>query len=135
LAFAAPPLIFVVGELDDKFLTLNGTSLRWLTSKNDSIHTSRKLFDLSKLFDRNSAPDGIVGSREIVKRWLIQADSYTNAKLVCTTDKVIYGKELADTERTYEAHEHDSDETVIDSVFANCTCSHGEENRCLHYIQ
>jgi len=136
LAFAAPPLIFVVGDLDDQFLTLNGTPLRWSASKNKSTHTFRKLFDLSDIFDKNSAPGGIVGSREIVKRWLVQVNSYTHAKLVSTTDEVIYGKEPTDTEYTYEAHEHDNDEAIFgDSVFAHCTCSHEERKRCLHYIQ
>lgn len=130
LAFAAPPLVFVVGDLDDQFLTLNG---RWCISNTKSTHTFRKLFGLS---DKNSVPGGIVGSQEIMKRWFVQAYSYTHAKLVSTTDKVIYGKEPADAEYTYEAYELNKDEATFGgSVFSNCICSHEERKRCLHYIQ
>ena len=133
LAFAAPPLIFVVGDLDDQFLTLGGTLLRWCTSKNKPNRTFRKLFGL---LGKDSVPGGIVGSQEIMKRWFVQAYSYTCTKLVPTTDKVIYGKEPTDAEYTYEALERSKDEATFgDPVFSNCICSHEERKRCLHYIQ
>ena len=129
-------MIFVVGELDDQFLTPDGTPLRWSASKNKSTHTFRKLFDLPNIFDKNSAPDGIVGSRETVKRWLVQVDSYNHAKLVFTRDEVMYGTKLTDTEYTYEVHEHDNNDAVFgDSVFVYCTCRYDKKKRCVHYIQ
>ena len=136
LAFAAPPLILVVGELDDQFLTLCGTVLSWPTSKSKSAHTFKRLFDLSEIFGKNIAPGGIAGSMDIVKRWLAQAHWYIQAKLVPTNDRVNYGKNVTDFEYTYEAYEWTNGESVVvESVFANCNCVHKETHQCLHYIQ
>jgi hypothetical protein len=68
LAFAAPPLILVVGELDAQFLTMSGAPLRWSASESKSTPIFKKVFGLTGIFDNNFAPGGIAGSQETVRK-------------------------------------------------------------------
>jgi hypothetical protein len=138
LAFAAPPLIFVVGELDAQFLTMSGTRLKWSTAESKPTSIFKKKFGLTGIFDNNFAPGGIAGNQETVRRWFVQGHSYVRSKssLITTRDVVIYGEKLTDVEYTHEVNEiNNGDEISSDHVFANCTCTHTETQRCLHYIQ
>jgi hypothetical protein len=136
LAFAAPPLILVVGELDAQFLTMSGTPLRWSASESKSTHIFKKVFRLTGIFDNNVAPGGIAGSQETVRRWFVQGHSYVQSNLITTIDKVIYGDQPTDAEYTHEVNENNNgDKISFNHVFPNCTCTHTETQRCLHYIQ
>jgi hypothetical protein len=136
LAFAAPPLILVVGELDAQFLTMSGAPLRWSASESKPTHIFKNVFGLTGIFDNNSAPGGIAGSQETVRRWFVQGHSYIQSNLIATMDKVIYGEKLTDVEYTHEVKEsNNGDKKFFNHVFANCTCTHTETQRCLHYIQ
>jgi hypothetical protein len=136
LAFAAPPLILVVGELDAQLLTMSGTPLRWSASESKPTAIFKKVFGLTGIFDNSFAPGGIAGSQETVRRWFLQGHSYVQSSLIATMDKVIYGEQLTDVEHTHEVNKnHNGDKVSFDHVFANCTCTHTETQRCLHYIQ
>lgn len=123
LAFAAPPLILVVGEVDGQFLALGGTPSIWGAPEKKSTPSFRQAFGLSSIFDKQSAAGGIAGSQEIAKRWLVQAHAFTRVQLLPSGDEVIYGSKPTDAEGTYKVCEHDGTEAIAaDSVFSNCTC-------------
>ncbi|KAK4107072.1 hypothetical protein N656DRAFT_681302, partial [Canariomyces notabilis] len=101
LAFAAPPLILVVGDLDPRYLTLQAPP-RWLTSKTQSRPSITRLFGLPEFFRRHIVPGGIMSSRDTMKRWIRQAEPFFQAKLTATNDEIAYGETPTDVEHTYE---------------------------------
>jgi hypothetical protein len=135
LASAAPPLILVVGDLDDRFLTLSGAPPRWFASKSQSRHSITQLFDLPDIFNKTPALGGIMSNRNTMKRWIIQAAPYFRAKLTLTSDVINYGKALTDVEHTYKVEKRTDQAASDEFGFGDCTCKEEETQRCLHYIQ
>jgi hypothetical protein len=131
LAFKSPPLIFAVGELNAKRLTADGFPLKWQAS-----NTRSRLFELAGIFHSSSTPGGIVGGLGEVKRWLGQAQSFINATLRPTGDRVIFGSNPFDSELTYEVVECCQQEASSNLIPALCqNCKQDGTHQCLHYIQ
>jgi hypothetical protein len=136
LAFAAPPLILVVGDLDLQFLTLSGAPPRWHASKHQSRHSITRLFDLPSIYKGSTARGGIMSNRDTMKRWIRQAEPFFQAKLTLANDEIEYGKALTDVEHTYEIEEERATQAASDGFeFGNCACKESDTQRCLHYIQ
>ena len=131
LAFKSPPLIFAVGELNAKRLTVDGFPLKWQASNARS-----RLSELVGIFHHSSTPGGIVGGLGEVKRWLVQAQFFINATLRPTHDHVIFGSRPSDSELTYEVVECCQEQTSSDPISPLCeNCKQDGNHQCLHYIQ
>jgi hypothetical protein len=131
LAFKSPPLIFAVGELNAKRLTVDGFPLKWQASNSRS-----RLFELAEIFHSSSTPGAIVGGLEGVKRWLGKAQFFINATLRPTHDQVIFGSGASDYESTYEVVEGCQQDVSSDLISALCeNCKQDGTHQCLHYIQ
>jgi hypothetical protein len=116
LAFEYPPLIFAVGEVNAKLITVNDSPLRWIRSNSSDIRTS-----LTEWGRHLSCPEqgGIIGSQGQIKRWLTQAQSFYRATLHQTKNRVVFGDTEMDSEYTYKVDEC-GQEVVPDGVFTSC---------------
>jgi len=147
LASAAPPLILVVGEIHDDFVTLTGARPRHLTlriqvnNRNRSLLSRGSRFEFRRYFIPEfytaSVPGGILASRETITRWTAQAQLYFQAEVATTANKISFGDAPTEMENTFEVVKQSSSKGVDkEFTFGGCECLCGEKTKkCLHYIQ
>lgn len=124
LAFKAVPLILIVGEIDSCLLSETGTDFTLSESNAGSASRPRGLFGR---FQHNVVHGGVVGSRETVKRWMLQGQLFDSISLRLSDSQLSHG-ELS--EHAYEIVEGSS----VNGVGFNCSCKGDISKSCLHYI-
>ncbi|KAF3313536.1 hypothetical protein TWF173_005830 [Orbilia oligospora] len=143
LAFAAPPIILVVGELKPEIFEANCQHVNWHDMASISTRNSfLKMLGLRKVFERyileNSVRGGVFGSHRTLRRWFMQGQSFSEITLGPTVNKIVCDQSGRYTDIVYnviplgggkKADPNDSFLGCVDSQILNW------EGRCLHYIQ
>ncbi|KAF3278819.1 hypothetical protein TWF970_004363 [Orbilia oligospora] len=143
LAFAAPPIILVVGELKPEFLEANcQVPVSWHDMASISTRNSfLKVLGLQKVFERyileNSVRGGVFGSHRTLRRWFIQGQPFNEVALGPAINTFVYDQSGRYSDIVYHVVPVGKGKKADpNNLFLGCL-SQGLnwEGRCLHYIQ
>ncbi|KAF3189121.1 hypothetical protein TWF788_011242 [Orbilia oligospora] len=145
LAFAAPPIILVVGELKPEVFEANRQPLSWHTIASTSTSTPNSpsiMFGPRKVLGRyllnNSVRGGVFGSHRTLRRWFIQGQPFSEAALDPTVNTFVCDQPRRHIDIVYHVIPVGKGKKADpNNLFWRCHGHPGSnwEGRCLHYIQ
>ncbi|KAF3228371.1 hypothetical protein TWF106_007403 [Orbilia oligospora] len=145
LAFAAPPIILVVGELKPEVFKANRQPLSWHTIASTSTSTPNSpsiMFGPRKVLGRyllnNTVRGGVFGSHRTLSRWFIQGQPFSEAALDPTVNTFVCDQPRRCIDIVYHVVPvGEGKKADTSNLFRRC---HGHlglnwEGRCIHYVQ
>jgi len=135
VAYKSPPLILAVGEIDGRLIAREAGSLQCIsTSAKNKTPNITALLTLRRKPSTVIRYGAVLGTKEVLTRWLHQIGIVFCGQIKDTTDRVRYGNEMF--ERTYRISEEiRGTASGIPASLGCLTCHHGAGVQCLYYVQ